>query len=173
VIIDDDGNEERRLQDDLGVRSAHPHERLRAIVRRLTYCHAVFGLIRTDVLRGTSQIQPFPASDVSLLYELSLRGRFAVIPEHLSRRRPGRSLRANPSRQALAAWFDPSRSSARSLGWQLFRSHLSGVRHAPLSLSAKLRCVVVLLVDWPVAYLRKQRRRKARASLPTVDRSSP
>ena len=75
------GDTTRVFEDDLHVTSPTVHRRLIEIVRRLTYCNAVFGLVRRDVLGRTALIASFPGSDVPLLYELAVSGRFRVVPE--------------------------------------------------------------------------------------------
>jgi len=49
-------------------------QRYRAILRDEVYCYAVFGVIRTGVLRSTGLIGPFTQSDRVLLAELALHG---------------------------------------------------------------------------------------------------
>lgn len=46
-------------------------------------CYELFGLIRTDALRQTPGLRPFPNAEKVFLAELSLLGRFARTPETL------------------------------------------------------------------------------------------
>ena len=120
LFIDDDGEPLRTFEDDLGATSDRPSERLDAVVTNLTYCNAVFGLIRTEPLAASARIRSFPGSDVSLLYELAALGRFAVVDEPLYLRRPGNSVKGR-SRSAIADWFQPGGPGSRFPGGWIYR----------------------------------------------------
>lgn len=64
-----------------------PVDRFRAVMRQDPHCHAVYGLIRRDVLHRTRLLAPFAGSDNTLLAELALHGRFVEVPELLFFRR--------------------------------------------------------------------------------------
>jgi hypothetical protein len=132
------------------------------VVTRLTYCNPVFGLIRTEALRSTAQIASFPGSDATLLYELSLHGRFAVVPELLYNRRPGNSIKTNNSMKAVAEWFSPTGSGGRFPGLAQFNESMRALGRAPLSTGERARCTAVFLRHWPIDYARKSRRRARR-----------
>jgi glycosyltransferase involved in cell wall biosynthesis len=66
-----------------GRESAHAHERFAAVLLDFGGAYDHYGLIRTEVLRNTGIERPFLGSDKVLVAELSLRGRFAEIPEVL------------------------------------------------------------------------------------------
>jgi len=75
----------------------------------------VFGLIRSSVLAKTALIGAFPSSDVTLVYELRLHGRFAQIPRplYVQRLHPmSASSRSRMTRKGDAAWFGASRGLA-------------------------------------------------------------
>jgi glycosyltransferase involved in cell wall biosynthesis len=68
----------------------------------------VFGLIRSSVLAKTALIGAFPSSDVSLVYELRLHGRFAQIPRPLYVQRlhgPSSDVASRMTRKGDASWF--------------------------------------------------------------------
>lgn len=161
-FIDDDGATLRDYEDDLGASSDRAHERLGSVVRRLTYCNAVFGVIRRDQLAKTARIGSFPGSDVSLLYELAVRGPFVVVPELLYVRRPGASIKANPTSRQVAQWFGPSGKGRRFPGLHLATATLSGVWRAPLSFVERVRSTLTFVRWWPLDYARKVRRRRRR-----------
>ena len=161
-FIEDDGTTLRDYEDDLGASSDQAHERLGSAVRRLTYCNAVFGVIRRDQLAETARIGSFPGSDVSLLYELAARGRFVVVPELLYVRRPGASIKANPTSRQVAQWFSPSGKGRRFPGLHLAQATLCGVWRAPLSFRERARTTITFVRWWPLDYARKVRRRRRR-----------
>ena len=156
VVVD------RIFEDDLGVTSARPDARLASVVRRLTFCNAVFGLIRRDHLARTARIAAFPGSDVPLLYELALLGTFAVVPEPLYSRRPGNSIKSNPSTRLVAEWFDPKASRARFPGVRQWWAVVTAVWRADLSFVDRLRSTLAFHRVWPIEYLRRLRRRARR-----------
>lgn len=161
-FVDDDGSTTREFTDDLGVDSPDPSQRLATMIPRLTFCNPVFGLIRTDVLAETARIASFPGSDATLLYELAVHGKFSVVPELLYNRRPGNSIKSNPSMRAVAEWFAPSGAGGRFPGLTQFGAVLKALGNAPLSNGDKAKCLAVFLRYWPIDYARKSRRRARR-----------
>lgn len=161
-FVDDDGNTTREFSDNLGVTDPDPHKRLGSVIVKLTFCNPVFGLIRTDVLGRTAKIASFPSSDATLLYELAVNGTFAVVPELLYNRRPGNSIKSNPSMKAVAEWFNPSGSGGRLPGLHQVKAVAEGVWRAPLSTTEKLSCMATFARYWPIDYARKSRRRARR-----------
>lgn len=140
-------NPDLRLHEDLDLPMPDPHDRLRHFVRNMSMCHPVFGLIRADVLRRTRLIGPFHSSDVVLLAELALRGRFRALPEPLFVRRlhPGTSL-WNRTPEEVAAWFDTSRRPRAVLRHtRLVVEQLRSVHRAGLPLLDRGRCYGVVI----------------------------
>lgn len=160
-FVDVDGAE-TVFVDDLGATSASPAQRLGSVIRRLTYCNAVFGLIRRDELDGTARIASFPGSDVPLLYELSMVGTFAVVPEALYSRRPGNSIKSNPTTKQLAAWFGPSTAGSRFPWFHHWKASMVAIWRRDASARDKLAMAAVFHRYWPVEYLRRHVRRARR-----------
>jgi glycosyltransferase involved in cell wall biosynthesis len=103
------------------------------------------GLIRADVLRRTGLLGNHVQSDILLLAEISLQGRFVEIPQPLFmvREHPQRSTRThnweNP--QTMIAWMDPGRKNSFSfLEWGLLARVVAAVHRAPLKWSDRWRC---------------------------------
>jgi glycosyltransferase involved in cell wall biosynthesis len=151
-LIDGDGREIGPLDDvDLDLRGADPIDRLARLLRHRLEWHPVFGVIRTDVLRDTRGIGAFVLADVAVLAELALRGEFHQVPEQLFLRRyhDERSVVANPSFEAHAAWYDPNRS--RRGVWpqaRLVRELLVRTREAPLPATSRGRAAAEVLRCW-------------------------
>ncbi|MEL6892515.1 MAG: glycosyltransferase family 2 protein [Actinomycetota bacterium] len=163
-FVDDDGATVSVYDDDLGATGSSSRTRLTRVVRRLTYCNPVFGLIRRDVLARTAKIGTFPASDVTLLYELALCGEFAIVAEPLYVRRPGNSIKSNPTRQAIANWFGPSATGRRFPSLQLLKASLAAIWRVEPTLGSRLTTTAAFLVVWPRERLRRLRRRRRRAN---------
>ncbi len=159
----DDNNETKWLyEDDLRVESAVPSERLENIIRRLTYCNAVFGLMPRSALEESALIAPFPRSDVSLLYELAHLGRFLVIPEYLFVARPGRSTQANPTNRQLSQWFSPTGRGSRLPMFWLWWASVCAIARAPFSWTERARSIFTFHRVWPQEAIRQARRRAKR-----------
>jgi glycosyltransferase involved in cell wall biosynthesis len=175
-------------------RDGRPHKRLKRVLRGANKANAIFGLIRSDLLRRTRLIDRFIASDYVLLAELALLGEIWEIPDILSRRRihPGISAKAGPiwseifvtSKQSrefwsqLLRWFDSSRtryphvfSPNMILGWEYAKSiH----RLCPLSF-AKVCCYATIPLFWYAQHFRNAggiQKRKLRRFLGLKDPES-
>jgi glycosyltransferase involved in cell wall biosynthesis len=102
--------------------------RSRILVRG--WCTEIFALMRADQLRGTALIANYAGADLSLIAELSLRGRFIIVPEPLfrNRRHPNRYTDAIFENIAVASrpreivnWYDTSKQGGRwHLHWWKF-----------------------------------------------------
>lgn len=161
-FVNDDGETTREFQDDLGVDHDEAHERLQSVIVNLTFCNPVFGLIRTDVLAKTAKIASFPGSDATLLYELAAHGKFAIVPELLYNRRPGNSIKSNPSMKAVAEWFAPSGSGGSFPAIRQSEAVVRSLIAAPLTPRERAICLSTFVRYWPVDYARKSRRRAKR-----------
>ena len=159
-FIGDEGEPLREVDDRLKVTAAQPHLRLKSLMRNLRDSNAVFGVIRRSELAKTRLILPFHPSDVPLLYELSLLGPFAEVPEHLFYRRMhvGASLKANISRRDRMKWYDPSAGRGLFLGARLLRTHIDGIRRAEIPRGQKRKVWWVLATVWPVEWARRVKR---------------
>lgn len=144
-----------------------PAERFRAVMLHEIYCYAVFGLMRTAVLRSTGLIGPFAQSDRVLLAELALHGRFVECPEPMfhHREHPGRSMYAFVDDRDRLRWFDPNLDGSRTLPrWRLGAEYTRAVRRAGRRLPPGIRVRSTWqLVPWGVANRRVLSREAARS----------
>jgi glycosyltransferase involved in cell wall biosynthesis len=147
-IIDESGADKGAYPDDLHLMSERNHERFRRMLfREAGECNAVFGLIRTDVLARTGIIGAYPASDVILLGELAMNGKFFEVDEVLFERRdhPQTSIRANVTDSEKAEWFDPDqRKKSRKIYWRWTREYVKAIGRSRQPLGEKLLCYIVL-----------------------------
>jgi glycosyltransferase involved in cell wall biosynthesis len=132
--IDDGGNLLRAyppVPDDVESR-----ERWRRFTARLMdrgWCTEIFGVIRAERLVGTPLIASFAGSDLALIIELTLRGRFIIIREPLflhrihSSRYTSAILEKNQNgaaRAEIMAWYDTSKAAnRRQMHWWVFFIH--------------------------------------------------
>ena len=82
-----EGRSFRKPESPQNLDSGKPYERYEEIILKIRWCFQIFGLIRLDELKKTSLIKLHNGGDKVLLTELSLKGRFAEIPEPLFFRR--------------------------------------------------------------------------------------
>jgi len=153
VIIDENSREVGLYDDQLDLQAGQAWQRYSQFHRRfqtLKECNAVFGLIRSSLLRQTRLIDAFSSSDVVLLSELALLGKYYEIPDAMFYRRDhaSSSIRANPSLKTRTAWFDPNKPHSYFPHWRiLFEFYRSIGRFGPASRVERLRCYRELW-DW-------------------------
>jgi glycosyltransferase involved in cell wall biosynthesis len=116
---------------------------------------AIFGLIRRDVLAQTALIGSYRSSDLPLLGELALRGRFHQISEALQDRRyhsqQGRHV--YKTRQLREQWFDPSRTQVRAHPyWRLLHEHVGSIRRAAPDRRTRTYCYGYMAM-WVIRYV--------------------
>jgi glycosyltransferase involved in cell wall biosynthesis len=167
--IDERGEEiERRGPTNVADRQ-DPSERYRAVMIDEIYCYAIFGVIRTAVLRSTGLIGPFSQSDRVLLAELALYGRFVECPQPMfhHREHPGRSMYAFVDDRDRLRWFDTSLDGSRTLPrWRVGAEYARALRRAGARLPAdeRLRSALQLL-PWGLANRRVLTREAARSAV--------
>lgn len=111
LLIDADGKEIMKYEDRLHMMQGDPHDRLRHFLTKVNLANAVFGVIRTSVLRETGLLGKYFGADYILLMEICLRGKFFEFPEHLFLRRDHeRNSRRLPKKE-IALWWDTSRKT--------------------------------------------------------------
>jgi glycosyltransferase involved in cell wall biosynthesis len=94
------------------------------------WCTEIFGVIRAEALAGSMMIASFAGSDLSLITELCLRGRFIIIPEPLFVHRIHSARYSNAvlekakgsaGREHIMAWYDTSKAAThRRMHWWIF-----------------------------------------------------
>ncbi|WP_162606665.1 glycosyltransferase family 2 protein [Jiangella asiatica] len=151
LLIDDDGAEIGPYRDGLDLRSPHAFRRVAGFARNWSLCNAVFGVVRTDVLRSTGMIRPYVSSDVVLLAELAAIGRFREVPERLFRRRihAGSSRQSGKDLATAAHWFDTRRpAGGRPPKVRLPRRVTSALLSAPLPWHDRIGSTAAFLSVW-------------------------
>lgn len=155
-IIDGEGVVEREHDDRLHLPSPDPVVRVRDFARLFTLCNPCFGLIRRDILRRTSLVQPFVSSDVPLLVELALLGQWHEVPERLFRRR----IHATSSRQGqvtmrqVARWFDPERRPPLAPDTRMIAECVRSIVRAELPPATRARAASAFLSAWAARRVR-------------------
>jgi glycosyltransferase involved in cell wall biosynthesis len=127
--------------DSLHLTSPNPVARFVRCLASLRLCNAVMGLIRSSVLAKTALIGPYPGSDVVLLAELSLHGKFHELPDPLFFRRFHPGAASNASSLASTQEFIAPRTRGRLFmrTWRHHYEYLAAIRRAPLSPTDRFR----------------------------------
>jgi glycosyltransferase involved in cell wall biosynthesis len=148
IVIDENGNCIRREEQKLGVSSEKPHERFRDLIRMDHNCGALFGLMRTAVLKKTPIHGDFADSDRCVLAELALYGQYYRIPEHLfcHREHGQRVTRMYPSRQERTFKLYPENPPKVVFPhFRQFWEYIRCIQRAPLPLSERVQCYMQML----------------------------
>jgi len=127
---------------------ARPSARFADVLREDRWCFALFGVVRTDVLRATALLPALVGADRIILAELALRGRFAIVPELLfaNRDHAGRAVRRFPSHHQRAAHEVPALAGRRLLPhWRILGAYARVTRRVPLAPDERARCMLALL----------------------------
>jgi glycosyltransferase involved in cell wall biosynthesis len=162
IQIDAHGRQEKKRDhfELPNIGSAKAHERFHDIVAIRHGCEAIFGVIRTDVLKQTPLIGNYIASDLILLAWLCTYGRFHELPDYLffQREHATRSVKGND--HEVTAWFDPTRGKEIvfpfwRISWEFSRAAIRG----GTGIGERLRCL------WEVVKWEKQKWRVLKGDL--------
>lgn len=143
--------------DNLNLEQERPSDRFREYLNREKINNVMNGVIRASALRETALNRLLPGSDISMIAELALRGKFVEIPDRLFVRRltPETTIllmeQSTPSHGYLGRPDNVQRLKLHSYRF------LDTLR-APIALSEKLRVWLYLLRR--VAWLRHRAMRK-------------
>jgi glycosyltransferase involved in cell wall biosynthesis len=148
----------QEYEDNLNLEQDRPSDRFREYLNRERLNNVMNGVMRSAALRETALNRPLPGSDISMIAELALRGKFVEIPDRLFVRR------MTPETSILLM----DQSAARPVGYggrpdNLQRLKLHSHRfvtalNAPVGIAEKLRVWMYLLRR--VAWLRHRAIRK-------------
>lgn len=162
VLIDARGAQLRTHEDGLHMPQRRPWARLRHFAKYRWQCNPCFGLMRTAVLRKTGLIRSNVHSDITLLAELTLLGRFHEVPERLFFRRVTSTScgLGELTPEQVAVWFDPFQRSSRIpprtlVNLQIVRATLL----APLPFWQRALCAVTFSEIWLRTVLRRSLKR--------------
>lgn len=146
-IIDETGRVVEDYEDRLGLHSVLPSDRFRECYARLRLCNAQYGIIRTAVLRRTGGQRSYPSSDIVLLAELALRGRFVEVPERLFYRRFHSSMTTANRGTALQDCYNPGKRHADFMyEWRHLWELWLVLGRVPIPMLEKLRVARQLLL---------------------------
>jgi glycosyltransferase involved in cell wall biosynthesis len=131
-----------QIDPDHRAEGARPASRFWDVLVRTMRTFEIFGLIRADVLRKTRLHGGYYGSDKVLLAELSLLGRFHLLPQVLLYRRCHRAQSSNLALTQKSSWIGGGRRD----DWLTLRlrnvipGYVDVVRGAPIALADKVAC---------------------------------
>jgi glycosyltransferase involved in cell wall biosynthesis len=149
VLVDAEGAPQGQYADGLHLCMPAAHQRFRQFFATQGLSHALYGVIRSDVLRRTALIGSFPMSDRVLLGELSLHGQLFEISDALFYRRVhSRMLSSLIKREVdLVGWFHPAKIIHFAFPrWRRLWEYLRAIQRSSLNISEKVRCVLQIAV---------------------------
>lgn len=152
MLIDAGGNETGEFPNRLELRDPNPSVRLRRYLRSIRLANPIFGVIRTDQLRDVGGLGTFPSADLLTLARLAMRGQFIEVDQVMFYRRMHgeQSWQGAGSHEGFAAWFDPLHPKRVVFpNWRLFGEFLIMSIISDIGLVERLRCVLIVLVEWP------------------------
>jgi len=146
VSIDESGKQ-MGVSDERQGTAARPHQRFSELSYRRYTMTAIYGVIRSEVLRRTRLMQNYTSSDRVLLCELALYGPFIQVPEPLFYKR-FHSGNVYKDWRGRMAWFLPELQSSGSVTfphWLELFDYLQTVRRVPLPWAERQLCRLCIL----------------------------
>ena len=133
-------------EDGLDLQDERPSDRLAKLLARIGLNNIINGVIRSDALRRTALNKSYVSSDISLVAELSLQGKFAEIPERLFLRRMNKATAtAMKTKAENVRYFAQGSSDIYDLyQWKLEMGFIKGAWRARLPFAEKLKVYRVL-----------------------------
>lgn len=149
-FVDASGKVIEEYEDHLHLQESSPGARFIRVLEETTKCHLHLGVIRRAAMMRTTLIGNELASDIRFLAELSLYGKFFVLPEYLFFRRFHetsssweRGIAGGPEKDwdSQRAYYDPERKTLSGIGlnhWRRYGSLLRAITQSPIDFQEKM-----------------------------------
>jgi glycosyltransferase involved in cell wall biosynthesis len=146
-LIDKYGVALKIYDGDFEVCDPRPRDRYTKLRRQLALNNAQNGLIRLQALKRTRLVRAYRASDLAMMAELALQGKFHLLPEVvLNRRIAEDSFSSQLSNADSAKFIDPTSGSSRRFDFLRLRyDHMRSIVCAPIPLPDKRRLLATEL----------------------------
>jgi glycosyltransferase involved in cell wall biosynthesis len=178
TIISADGSPIEEYDDKLHLMEAKASQRFMRLLSSIELCHQHQGVIRSAALRRTALLKDHIASDVNLVAELSLYGKFYELPQRLFFRRlhPDALSWEGSDLVRQMRFYDPD--STHRIVLHCFRAHityLDAIRRAPIGFGEKalLYRFILRQLIWDRGRVAQELRLKARSLASGVTRRRP
>lgn len=138
-IIDEQGQLIEDYDDNLDLPQDNAAGRFKACLGNIGLQNVMYGLIRREVLEKTALLGNYIASDINLVGELSLYGRFKEIPITLFNRRmhPQASSWERNDVERQRNFWDPAKRRMVMQTWRSIYEFYKAVARAPIPLNDK------------------------------------
>nr|WP_277816388.1 glycosyltransferase family A protein [Neptunicella marina] len=152
LLIRDQMGEEVAYEyfDDFNLEDERPSERFIKYLNREKINNVMHGIIRVSALKQTSLIRPLPGSDISMVAELSLLGKFVEVHERLFVRRFDDETSSMLMSKKTAAKKDVPLGNSIRQRLDLHSYRFYSALTSPISVTEKIRVCLYLLrrVTW-------------------------
>ena len=140
TIIAEDGSHVEDYEDNVHLTESKASQRFMRLLNTIGLCHQHQGVIRSTALRQTALLKDHIPSDVNLVAELSLYGKFSELPRRLFFRRlhPDAASWERSDMRRQSAFYDPG--GTRRIVLHCLREHtayLGAIRRAPIGFREK------------------------------------
>ena len=139
-IIGTDGEFLENYDDNLDLRAESPRERFLECLNVLGLSNVLYGLMRREQLARTALLGNYIASDLNLIAELTLYGKFQELPETLFSRRmhPQASSWDRADQETQREFWDPSKPRFFLQKWRRIFEYYKAIHRAPITAADKL-----------------------------------
>jgi glycosyltransferase involved in cell wall biosynthesis len=148
VLVDASGGNPQNYDDVLNLTQDDPASRFIQLLETIKLAHQHLGVIRTSMLRRTHLLGLHVGSDINLLAELTLHGKFVELPERLFFRRfheDSGSWKRGDAEHEARRYHASTKRPVRFAAWRAHCGHFAAVRSSPLALGSKVRLYKYLL----------------------------
>jgi glycosyltransferase involved in cell wall biosynthesis len=141
-VVEADNPEPKPYEDNLHLMQDDPADRFNTLIDSIGLAHQHLGVIRTSCLRQTHLLAAYPGSDINLLAELTLYGKYYELPERLFYRRfhpKSGSWQRTSEKHQREHYMAANSKRMPFLQWRQHLGFMSTVRSSPIPLRSKLR----------------------------------
>jgi hypothetical protein len=141
-VVEGDDPEPKPYEDNLHLMQEDPADRFLTLIDTIGLAHQHLGVIRTSCLRQTHLLAPHPGSDIILLAELTLYGKYYELPDRLFYRRfhsTSGSWQRTSEQHQRQFYLAANAKRMRFLEWRRQLGFMSTARKAPIPLRSKMR----------------------------------
>ncbi|WP_166268437.1 glycosyltransferase family 2 protein [Marinobacter caseinilyticus] len=133
-VIDADGHLIEDYNDNLELLSASAAQRFITCTQNIGLQNVMYGLIRREPLAKTALLGNYIASDINLIGELSLYGKFKEVPVHLFNRRmhPQASSWERSDAERQRNFWDPAKRRMVMQTWRSIYEFYKAVARSPI-----------------------------------------
>lgn len=141
AIFTNDPRDANLYRDDFALEMDDAVERFIRLCDGLRLNNIMNGLIRRQALTQTSVMPDYMSSDIVVLAELALRGKFRLVPDvkFLRRLDESSATALQAPHLVLAHHYPDGGMGAQFQTWRLVRGYFSAVRRAPLTFAQRRR----------------------------------